>query len=77
MTGRLNTNGLTVTRVQVNASTHGLMINDSSTGTDQGGTNAATDENDRPTMFAVSESDGISPISLYVDSNGKLLVDSN
>lgn len=77
MTARLNTDGLTITRVEANATTHGLEIDDNTTGSDNGGTFAATDSNGRPTLFAVSEVDGMTLVALYVNSSGKLLVDSN
>lgn len=77
ITARLNTNGVDIVRVQVDASTHALSVDDASTGSDNGGTFAATDSNGRPTMFAVSESDGVTLVALYADSSGKLLIDSN
>lgn len=76
MTGRLNTDGLTVTRVQADVSTHGMKIDDNTTGSDNGGTFAATDSNGRPTLFAVSNADGVTLVALYVDSTGHLLIKS-
>lgn len=76
ITGRLNTDGLTITRVRANASTHQMLVDEGSTGSDNGGTFAATDANDRPTVFAVSESDGKTLVGLYVNSSGELLIDS-
>lgn len=76
ITARLNTNGLTVTRIKADATTHAMQIDDNTTGSDNGGVNAATDSNDRPTMTAVSEADGVTLVALYVDSSGNLLVDS-
>lgn len=77
ITGRLNTNGTTVTRVQVDPSTHALSVDDNTTGSDHGGTIAATDSNGRPTMFAVSNADGVTLVALYVNSSGELLIDSS
>lgn len=76
ITARLNTDGLTVTRVKANSATHGVAIDDNTTGSDHGGTFAATDSNGRTTMFAVSSADGVTPVALYVNSSGQLLVDS-
>lgn len=77
LTGRLDSNGLTVTRIRVDSSTHRMKIDDHNTGSDNGGTFAATDENSRPTAFAVSNADGVSPIALYVNSSGQLLINSH
>lgn len=38
---------------------------------------ALRDENFVPTLMGVSSVDGITPVVLYADSNGKLLIDSN
>ncbi len=71
----LNTDGTTVTSVEINPATHGLSVDNASTGTDQGPARALRDENFVPTMLAVSDVDGVTPVSLYVDSSGKLLID--
>jgi hypothetical protein len=71
----LNTDGTTVTAVEINPATHGLSVDNASTGTDQGPARALRDENFVPTMLAVSDVDGVTPVSLYVDSTGKLLID--
>ena len=77
MTARLNTDGVTVQRIDADPTAHFLQTNDNTTGSNNGGTWAATDDNERPTMFAVSSSDGISPVALYADSTGHLYVDSS
>lgn len=77
LTAALNTNGTTITRVKVNSANHALKINDASTGTDHGSNHALHDENGRTTLIAVSSADGITPIEVYCDSSGNLLVDSN
>lgn len=74
MTARLNSDGMTVIRLEATASLHALNIIEGTTGSDNGGYAAGTDDNDRPTLFAVSSSDGVSPIALYADSSGNLLV---
>lgn len=35
---------------------------------------ASTDENSRPTLFAVSENDGETPVTLQCDTTGALLI---
>lgn len=71
----LNTDGTTVTPVEINPTTHGLSVDNNTTGTDQGPARALRDENFVPTLLAVSDVDGVTPVALYVDSNGKLLID--
>jgi len=75
ISGLLNTDGATVTPIKVNASTHILDVSDAGTGTDNGGTNAVHDANDERTMIAASSVDG-TPIVLYVNSSGQLLIKS-
>lgn len=71
----LNTDGITVTPVEINPTTHALSVDNNTTGTDQGPQRALRDENFVTTMLAVSDVDGVTPVALYVDSNGKLLID--
>lgn len=76
LTGLLNTNGSTITRVKIDATTHALSVDDAASGSDAGGV-VATDSNGRPIVFAVSSADGITPVPLYVNSSGMLLINSN
>lgn len=76
MTALLNTNGSTITRVKVNASNHRLKVSDGTTGSDNGGNHGFFDDNQRTTLFVVSNADGVSPLSLYADSSGNLLIKS-
>lgn len=76
MIAALNTDGVTVTRVQANPSTHNLKMSGGTTGTDNGTQNAKRDENFVPCMMAVSSSDGRTPVAVYVDSSGSILVQS-
>lgn len=71
----LNTDGETVTPVEINPTTHGLSVDNASTGADNGPTHALRDENFVTTLLAVSDVDGVTPVALYVDANGKLLID--
>lgn len=72
----LNTNGSTVTRIKANPTTHGISINDNTTGSDHGPTNDLRDDNFVPCLMAVSNSDGFTPVVCYSDSSGNLLIDS-
>lgn len=76
VTAVLNTDGTTIVRVQVNPSNHALKINDGNTGSDHGPTNALRDDNFVPTLIATSSADGLTPVVLYADSSGKILIQS-
>lgn len=75
--GALDTDGSTVARVEGNAFSHALKVNDGTTGSDFGPKNALKDENGVSTLIAVSSADGITPVVVYTDANGRLLVDSS
>lgn len=81
------TDGATIVPIVVNASNHGLKVTDDTTGTDQGPYQAERDENFVPTLLAVSSQtttvngvsfiQGVTPVVVYADLDGNLLVDSN
>ncbi len=74
-----NANGTDIVRIKVSDSTHGLIIDDNTTGSDNGNNqgNAMRDQNSRPVLIAVSSVDGFSPVEVYGDpATGALLVDS-
>jgi len=75
--GALETNGTTLVRIQVDASTHALAVNDSSTGSDHGPVNSPRDENSVPALMGVSADDGVTPVVVYATTGGALLIDSN
>lgn len=72
----LNTDGVTVTAIKADPSTHLLNISDGTTGSDNGVANAVRDANQRPVLMATSSVDGRTPVEVYADSSGNLLVDS-
>lgn len=76
MIGALDTNGQSITRVVADPLTSALEVDDGSTGTNHGPTNAPRDENGIPALQAVSSADGQTPVTLYVNSLGHLLIDS-
>lgn len=86
LTGALSTDGSTITRVKGDAITHALMVRDAAIGTDHGRSDALHDENSRPTLTAVASEtitvngisylEGVTPVTIYADSDGNLLVDS-
>ncbi len=85
--GALSTDGTTPTKVKVNASTHALKVEDNTTGTDHGVAAAPRDQNNIPVLLAVSSTTatvggidyvaGVTPVVVYADVDGNLLVDSN
>ena len=77
MLGALNTDGTTPTPVKANASTHFIETDDNTTGSDLSDQPAVRDANHVVGMMAVSSADGVTPVPLYVDSDGKLLIDSS
>ncbi len=72
--------GVAVERVLANPLSHGLIVEDGSTGSDLGNNqnNAQKDENNVPVLIATSSADGFTPVEVYVDpDSGALLIDSN
>ena len=76
MIGVLNTDGVSIVRNQIDPSTHRLLVSNGTNGTDHGTVNAQRDENSAHCLVAVSSGDGQAPITLYLDSNGRLLIKS-
>lgn len=76
-TAVLNTDGETIVRLMANPTTHVLVVSDGTTGDDNGGEGAFLDENSRPTLFAKSSDGDGALVSLYADTDGRLLIDSN
>lgn len=73
----LNTDGETPINLEVNvASNNSLMVDNNTTGSDNGPADAKRDDNRIPVAMAVSEIDGVTPVVLYVNSSGELLIDS-
>lgn len=76
--GVLDTDGETLVRVKVNVgSNNSLKVDDNTTGSDNGPDISPRDENFVPALIAVSSVDGVTPVVVYTDSNGHLLIDSN
>lgn len=72
-----NADGITPVNIQVDPTSHGLIIDDNSTGSDFPKTDALRDQNSIPVMMGVSSADGITPVSIYADpALGKLLIQS-
>ncbi len=83
----LNTDGVTPVRVQASPVNHGLEVSDDTIGSDHGVANAVRDANFIPVLLAVSNQtitvngisyiQGVTPVEVYADSSGNLLVDSS
>lgn len=76
LAGLLNTDGSTITEAKADPSTHLLQVSDGSTGSDLTGDDALRDDNRKFSALAVSSSDGTTPVPLYVNSSGQLLIKS-
>lgn len=84
--GALSTDGITPIKVKVVEADHGLQIEDSTGGTDHGVQNAVRDGNFVPVLMGVASEtitvngisyvQGVTPVEVYADSNGRLLVNS-
>ena len=77
LTAGLNTDGKTIVRVLANPLDNSLKTSDGTTGTNHGPTNDLRDENGRTALLATSSVDGVTPVVVYADSNGNLLVNSH
>jgi hypothetical protein len=75
-TGALNTDGITPTRIKVDPTTHAISVSNGTGGSDNGKNVAARDGNSRPVLLGVSSADGKTPVEIYTDSTGALLIQS-
>lgn len=74
----LNTDGKTVVNVTaVDSILHELNVSYGTSGTDYGVSTAQRDYDRVPVLMAVSSADGVTPIEVYADSSGNLLVETN
>lgn len=82
-----SSDGTTPIKVKADTTNHGLKVDDNTTGTDHGVQNAVRDENFVPVLLAVSSQtitvggidyiQGVTPVEVYADTNGSLLIDSS
>ncbi len=73
----LDTDGVSVINVCGNPISHALCVSDGSTGSDHGVPTAQRDYDRVPVLLGVSSADGETPVEIYADSSGNLLVMSN
>lgn len=72
----LDTDGKTIVRLVVDPVTHKIKVNNGTTGSNHGPTNALRDENFVPVLIGVSSSDFITPVVAYGDVTGALKIQS-
>lgn len=72
----LNTDGVTPKLICVGPVNHRLCVDDNNSGSDFGVINTPRDENRIPFLTAVSSDDNSTPVELYADSSGNLLIQS-
>lgn len=75
--GVLDSSGSLVIAVQANPSTHRLHVADTVPGANNGPTTSLKDGNFVSTLIGTSYVDGVTPVPIYCDVHGNLLVDSN
>lgn len=74
----LESDGETLVKIEANpANNNSLKVDDNTTGSDNGPSQALRDENFVPTLMAVSSVDGSTPVPIYATLDGKILIDSN
>lgn len=76
--GASHADGVTLTPFFVDPSTHGLEVDDDTTGSDLSGNIAQRDANNVPSVMGTSSSDGATPTVPYLNATTKkLLINSN
>lgn len=65
------------TLVNVQAVGNSLSVSDGTTGTDNGPSESLHDHNHISILMATSSTDGETPVAVYADSSGALLVDES
>lgn len=74
--GTSNADGKTVVAIAVNPTNHALKALDGSTGSNFPFVNAQRDANRVTSFWGVSSSDGVTPVPIYCDTSGNLLIKS-
>ena len=76
MLGISSSDRVTPTLTTVDPITHALRVDDGTTGGSLSVGIASRDKNTVTTMIVASSTDGATPVELYVNSSGKLLINS-
>ena len=72
----VETDGVTLINLEASPSSHALDTSNGTSGTDNGPTQSRHDNNNVHIIMATSEIDGKTPVALYSDSSGNLLIQS-
>jgi hypothetical protein len=73
-----STDGVTISSVCADSIKHAVCVVDDTTGSDLStNENDLRDGNRKVAFMAVSSIDGITPVEVYCDTDGKLLINSN
>ena len=72
----VETDGLTLVNITAEPSTHRIDFSNGTTGSDNGPSNSFHDANHIPILMATSSMDGKTPVAVYGNSKGALLVDT-
>lgn len=71
----VESDGSTLINIEADPNTHVLSVSAGITGTDNGPSYARHDNSHVPVLVATSNADGKTPVVVYADSSGNLLVD--
>lgn len=74
ITARLNTDGITIVRIQADSVTHRMKVDSVTSSTAPTDAWSATDDNGRTTMFVVSSLDSTQLVALQATASGALLI---
>lgn len=75
--GTSNADGSTPVRIKVDATSHALITDDNTTGSDLSDDIAGRDANGRTVLMGLSSVDGVTPVEIYADpATGALLINS-
>lgn len=72
----VETDGVTLINLTAISSNHELSVSNGISGSDNGPKWSRHDGNNIPILMATSSSDGKTPVALYADSSGDLLIQS-
>lgn len=72
----VGTDGSTLVNIKADATTHELSASDGTSGSDNGPSQSFHDASHVPILMATSSADGKTPVAVYADVSGNLLIDS-
>lgn len=74
MTALLGTDGFTIEALTGNPASHGLSVDDNTTGSNNGGTIERHDDNHVPTLYALSSAGDGARVPLYASVSGNTVM---